>query len=120
MEELLPDSVGLRAIPSPGRNKNAVRYRYRNAHNGVDLPFNIGIDLATLLSIFIETIEVFTSVPPDPVSIVHCRHWVVFFPEPPPRWVRAATASGSRSPAGRSKLRSCKWPRPPTSFHPGF
>ena len=32
----------------------------------------------------IMTIEVFTSVPPDPVSIVHYRYWVFFFPAAQP------------------------------------
>lgn len=39
--------------------------------------FNIWIDFATVFSM-LALIEVFTSVPPDPVSTVHCRRWVVF------------------------------------------
>ena len=39
--------------------------------------FNIEIDLAFIFLKIVSLLEVFTSVPPDPVSIVHYRHWVV-------------------------------------------
>ena len=39
-------------------------------------PPYIPIDFARRKFYVTPVIEVFTSVPPDPVSIVHCRHWV--------------------------------------------
>jgi hypothetical protein len=39
--------------------------------------FNIEIDLSFIFLKIVSLLEVFTSVPPDPVSIVHYRHWVV-------------------------------------------
>jgi hypothetical protein len=64
------------------REKTGVNVIER-AINPANRDFNIGIDLAIVFFIFFKLLEVFTSVPPDPVSIVHCRHWVVFFDSHP-------------------------------------
>src|SRR5258708_2927547 len=71
------------------------RYRYRNPRYHLNSLFNIEVDLAMNFFIFFNLLEVFTSVPPDPVSTVHCRHWVVFFPR------RAMATSDSTPPPGK-------------------
>jgi hypothetical protein len=46
-----------------------------------------------------ETIEVFTPVPPDPVSAMFCRHWVVLLTD-------ATGPADSAMPAGKSNPQS--------------
>src|SRR5260370_32923900 len=58
---------------------NRERYRYRNEYCHINAHFNIKVDLVMDFFIFFRLLEVFTSVPPDPVPTVHCHRWVVFF-----------------------------------------
>src|SRR5260370_41507695 len=70
--------------------------------------FNIFIDIFSARFNIISILEVFTSVPPDPVSIVHCRHWVVLLLAP------ATAPTDSILRAESSARRSCTAPRPMT------
>src|SRR5262245_15626306 len=68
--------------------------------------FNIHIDTFSALPYSFLILEVFTSVPPDPVSIVHCRHWVVLL---------SFSQINSTTQARKSGRRSCRSPAPSTS-----
>ena len=70
--------------------------------------FNIFIDIFSACSNIYSILEVFTSVPPDPVSIVHCRHWVVLF------LCRATAPTDLILRAEKSVRQSCRAPRPRT------
>lgn len=55
---------------------------YDNVNVTLVLAKNIGIDIKNSSFILFLKLEVFTSVPPDSVSIVHYRHRVSCFLEP--------------------------------------
>src|SRR6266850_4908248 len=81
--------------------------------SNIEIDFNSDLFILALHLRFCLGLEVFTSVPPDPVSIVHCRHWVVLFHP-------AAESINSEAPEEMSILRSCTSPLLSPSRSPSF
>ena len=76
--------------------------------------FNITVDIKAFISYNRLILEVFTSVPPDPVSIVHCRHWVTSSQGD------SAASANSAVPAGTSAPQPYTLRSPLTLHSPNF
>ena len=93
-----PAAVACRILAFIRYRYSSRKHRFSSLKVGV---FNIEIDFDRLSPKFI-LIEVFASVPPDPVLVQRCQHWVFYFPP-----VAANGPSSSTTQAKKSALQSC-------------